>query len=290
MDFFVNVRKNKGVSFLYLFRSFESLLLSGTWIALFIITGQNNIIFLLIVGITVWLTNAGITSWNDSLDIKEDSISHPERPIPSGLISVKEARFIGSVLFGLALVFSYFISEIAIFYILGAIIIGISYSIFSKKQFLAKNLTVTISIFLGLLIGVQLFSSINSSSIYIFIASIALLLSGYEIIKDFYDVEGDSKAGIDTIPLRYGFNVASYSAFILFVLSCLLMFGALLLLNYDVESYITLITTLVISFPLLWLIRNPSPANAEAVRKIVIIIIGIALTLVTFLVYFRSIS
>jgi 4-hydroxybenzoate polyprenyltransferase len=290
MVFYAEVRKNKAISFLYLFRSFESLLLSGTWIALLIMTGKTDIIFLLTVGIIIWLTNAGITSWNDSLDLKEDSISHPERPIPFGLISVREARFIGSVLFGIALIFAGLIDELAVFYIFVAIGVGISYSIFSKKQFLVKNLTVTISVFLGLIFGLAILSSVESNSIYIFIFSIALLLSGYEIIKDFHDVEGDDKAGIDTIPIRYGFNVASYSVFILFVLSCLLMFIALVLLNYEIESFVTLVTTVIISIPLLWLIKNQSPANAETVRKVVIITIGIALSFVTFLVYFRSIS
>jgi geranylgeranylglycerol-phosphate geranylgeranyltransferase len=260
------------------------------WIALLIMTGQNDIIFLLLIGITIWFTNAGITSWNDSLDLKEDSISHPERPIPSGLISVREARFIGSVLFSFALAFAYLIDVIVVYFILGAIIIGISYSILSKKQFLLKNFTVTISILLGLISSLLLLTSVESVPIYIFIFSIALLISGYEIIKDFHDVEGDNKAGIDTIPLRYGFKFASYSAFSLFVLSCVLMLGALVLLNYDIEAIITLITTIVIAFPLIWLIKNPLPANAEDVRKLVIIIIGIALTSITILVYFRSIS
>jgi geranylgeranylglycerol-phosphate geranylgeranyltransferase len=290
MVFYAEGRKNKAISYLYLFRSFESLLLSGMWIALLIMTGQNDIIFLSLIGITIWSTNAGITSWNDSLDLKEDSISHPERPIPSGLISVREARFIGSVLFSFALTIAYLIDVLVVYFILGAIIIGISYSIFSKKQFLLKNFTVTISILLGLISSLVLFTSVNSAPIYIFIFSIVLLISGYEIIKDFHDVEGDNKAGIDTIPLRYGFNIASYSAFLLFILSCLLMFVALVLLNYDIEAIITLITTIIISFPLIWLIKNPLPANAEDVRKLVIIIMGIALTSITILVYFRSIS
>ncbi|OLS24512.1 MAG: Digeranylgeranylglyceryl phosphate synthase [Candidatus Heimdallarchaeota archaeon LC_3] len=281
---------NKFISYFVLFRSFESLLLAGTWVTLLILVERTDFSFLLLIGMIVWLTNAGITSWNDSLDLKEDSISHPERPIPSGIISIREARIVGTMFFISAILLAFSINLISVIYILSAIIIGIGYSLVSKKQFLVKNMTVTFAIFFGLVIAINLFSSNPSSTVYIFILSIALMLSGYEIIKDFHDVVGDKKAGIETVPLKFWNGATTISIFLFFTLSCLLMVLALLLMSLIFEAFIALLATIGIIFPLYWLIRNPFPKYAEPIRKIVIVIIGIALLIVTNSIYFKAIG
>ena len=53
-------------------------------------------IFLLIIS-TIGLYGGGVV-FNDVFDAELDKIERPERPIPKGIISIKEASFLGIIL------------------------------------------------------------------------------------------------------------------------------------------------------------------------------------------------
>lgn len=279
---------SKAVSYLNLFRIFESGLLGGSFATFAIISGVTDINSVLLIGLAVLTLNFAIVSWNDSFDIVEDRISHPERPIPSGTVSIREAQLIGLFFALISFIFAGLIDIKGI--IMFALGFGISllYSIFSKKQFLAKNLTVTVLIMLALLLVPWLFEKPLTPMILMFTLSVAILLSGYEILKDIRDVEGDILAGIDTIPLRYNLRFAAILATSFFIISCLIMVIGLAMLSFFVESFIALITTIAIIFPLFWLIQNPTPDRTDYTRYTVIILLGIAISIIGGLVYLRN--
>ena len=89
--------------------------------------------------------------------------------------------------------------------------------------YLVKNLTVTIMIMLALLLVPWFFDQPYTVMTILLTISVTILLSGYEILKDLRDIDGDSAAGIDTIPLRYSSSVAVNLAAALFIVSCIIM-------------------------------------------------------------------
>ena len=58
-------------------------------------------------------------------------------------------------------------------------------------------------IMLALLLVPWIFDKPLTPMLWIFTLSVVIMLSGYEILKDLRDVEGDASAGIDTIHLRF---------------------------------------------------------------------------------------
>lgn len=276
---------NKFISYLFLFRSFESGLLSGSFMVFAILSGVIELTSLFLIAVAVLALNFGIVSWNDSLDVAEDSVSHPERPIPSGNISITEARIIGSFFILLSIVFVGLIDIRGILIFVAGFIIALGYSIFSKKQFLAKNLTVTVMIMLALLLVPWIFDKPLTPMLWIFALSVAIMLSGYEILKDLRDVKGDASAGIDTIPLRFNTSFAAQLATSFFLISCLLMVAGFAYFSLFIEALVALVATIAIMFPLYWLMQNPTPERTDYARYTVIILLSGAITIIGALVY-----
>lgn len=276
---------NKIISYLFLFRSFESGLLSGSFMVFAILSGVTELTSLFLIAVAVLALNFGIVSWNDSLDVAEDSVSHPERPIPSGNISITEARIIGSFFILLSIVFVGLIDIRGILIFAAGFIIALGYSIFSKKQFLAKNLTVTVMIMLALLLVPWIFDKPLTPMLWIFALSVAIMLSGYEILKDLRDVKGDASAGIDTIPLRFNTTFAAQLATSFFLISCLLMVAGFAYFSRFTEALVALVATIAIMFPLYWLMQNPTPERTDYARYTVIILLSGAITIIGALIY-----
>lgn len=266
-------------------------MVAGTVILALIILGSTEFIDFTLIYIAIWFTGAGIASWNDSLDHVEDAIAHPERPIPSGAISIQKAKAMGSILIVFGFLAGLIISFSAFLLILVSTIIGILYSLTTKKILLLKNFTV---IFSGILVLISLPEIYNLSATndyyFYFIPSISLLLFSYEVLKDIHDIEGDSKVGIKTIvsvinPVRSAIFAVS-----LFVFSCLLMAYSFYSNEYYLESAISGITALVIIIPGYKIRKNPSPEISEVLRYAIVSIVLVSLSIVGFLLLNRNIS
>ena len=66
----------------------------------------------LLVFSSVFLYAAGVIL-NDVFDFKLDKVERPERPIPSGLISVRSAAVFGGVLMNLGVLFSFLVGSVS---------------------------------------------------------------------------------------------------------------------------------------------------------------------------------
>jgi geranylgeranylglycerol-phosphate geranylgeranyltransferase len=141
---------------------------------------------------------------NDIIDVEIDRINRPERVLPSGKLSKREACILywafnvsGFVLAGLisipALVI-YIVSVAAIFL----------YSKFLKGIPLVGNFVVGILTAIAFIFGGV---SAGKWSLTLMPAFFALMVNFIrEIIKDMEDIEGDSRNGIVTFPQKYGFK------------------------------------------------------------------------------------
>ena len=165
-------------------------------------------------------TGAGNTI-NDVFDVKIDEINKPNRPIPSGRISLENARTYAYVLFGigiaLSLVDSYLVNSIwpSVIVIPAAVIMYL-YARNLKAMPLIGNLTVaTLTGFCFVIAGVVIAcatSSLKILFISIYLGLFAMFMTlAREIVKDMEDIEGDKQEGARTFPILYGKKIPSIS-------------------------------------------------------------------------------
>ena len=147
---------------------------------------------------------------NDYYDIEIDKINRPDRPIPRGSITLKQAMilWIISALIGIiiailhGLLFN--IGYLYIFFVLFMVFIGWLYAAWGKKSGFIGNVIVSVSFSIGLVYGAILNNSNVPYYIYFFFLTSFFLLLSREIIKGCEDIEGDKNEGVKTLAIRIG--------------------------------------------------------------------------------------
>ncbi len=149
----------------------------------------------------ILITGAGNTI-NDYYDRGVDKENSPERPIPSGRTSPKQALYLAVALFFSGVAISYFINPLCFALALFNSVLLFIYARSLKSSVFYGNLSVsylTASTFFygSLVLGVN--------SAVIFLALLAFLANvGREIIGDIEDIEGDKKGGVKTLAILVG--------------------------------------------------------------------------------------
>jgi geranylgeranylglycerol-phosphate geranylgeranyltransferase len=197
---------------------------------------------------------------NDIYDLEIDKINRPERPIPRGSITLKQAKilFIIYLCFGLflSILNTIFFSRSILNFILVSFFgfIGWVYAKWGKKSGFLGNLVVGISFSIGLVYGAVLNSSfIPPYILFFFITAFSLLVSR-EIIKGCEDIEGDKSQGVKTLAIKIGIknsrNVAVFFALvgiIFFVLPILTdILNPILFLIFMVFGIIEVVYTIIL--------------------------------------------
>lgn len=167
----------------------------------------------LLLAVVVVLITAGGNVINDVYDVEIDRINRPDRPIPSGEISLSGAKIYTMMLFagGIAIAALTTTLCLAIALINSAILIA--YAVWLKRVPAFGNVAVaylTASIFLfgGAFAGIEgLIQNISLASIT-FLATIAR-----EVLKDAEDVDGDAAGGARTLPMIIGVRGTGILAF-----------------------------------------------------------------------------
>jgi geranylgeranylglycerol-phosphate geranylgeranyltransferase len=263
------------------------------------IIGQNYDPPLILGTIAVFLATAGGNVINDYFDHKIDAINKPNRPIPSGRISLKNAYIYASLLFGIAIIFSILTGYLLDNYIPTLIVVLSSLLMFYyaktlKKIALIGNISISFLtglcfIFAGIIIGLNTSSigGLNTSSLGIIHISIylgffaALMTMARELTKDMEDVKGDNLEGAETFPITYGNKISSILTGFLMVSTSVL--SPILYLNGIFKVYFLLIIPIAIAIFLYGayiILKDQSPQNCKKVSKI--IKIGMIITFISF--------
>lgn len=145
----------------------------------------------LLVFSSVFLYAAGVVL-NDVFDFKLDKVERPERPIPSGLVSVRSAAVFGGVLMNLGVLFSFLVGSVSG---MVAVTLGLSillYDAFGKHHSFFGPLNMGICRGLNLLLGITILGNYSHWGFFIFpviyIAAITLISRG--------EVHGNNKGHI----------------------------------------------------------------------------------------------
>jgi len=211
---------------------------------------------------------AGANVINDYFDLEIDRINRPQRILPSGRMTRREALLLAIILFATGNFFSIF-AGIQLFGLAAfTTSLLVLYSALLKKQPLSGNVVVSFvsgaAFVYGALAGGNWQAGI-APAVFAF-----LFHFGREIIKDIEDRLGDSRDGARTLPIVYGITTArvvASSAFI-FLLICTLVPFAFDVYN---QTYLAIILAGVypVVFYSLWKMwKDPSVASMRRLSAI----------------------
>jgi geranylgeranylglycerol-phosphate geranylgeranyltransferase len=150
--------------------------------------------------VVIWFM-AGGNALNDHIDRHIDIIAHPERPVPSGRITAKQALYASFVAFVISIVASFFLFDIvSIAMVAIACILMLSYELFLKKRGFIGNVAIAVLTGMLFLLGGAVVHNVDG---VIIVSLMAMLVTvGREIAKDIEDMSGDE--GRVTLPMRVG--------------------------------------------------------------------------------------
>ncbi len=225
--------------------------------------------------LTAGMIAAGGNAINDVFDVKIDTINRPNRPIPSGRLSISNAVTFSILQFVSGLWFAYRLSiQLGLIaFVVTVLLILYSYS--WKRSLLLGNIAVA---FCGALAFFYGAIAVNNPVAGLFPAIFAFLIHlAREVIKDVEDKTGDAESGAKTFPIVYGDRASQHlTASILWALIISTVVPVLLGI-YDLYFLITVIV--LVNLPLIvlsyFLLRRIEPMTQKITsRGLKLIMIG----------------
>ena len=196
-------------AYIEILRPFNALMGVIAVLLVAIISGNFTLYVPVACFIVFIFTGAG-NAINDYFDHKIDAINKPERPIPSGRISLRAASIYSVFLFVISTIMAFIIGIIpGIIVILSAVLMYL-YASKLKTSCLIGNLSIAFLTGLCFVFGGVVLDAVGLSillGIYAFLMTMAR-----EIVKDMEDVEGDSIEGASTFPIKHGMRKSSILA------------------------------------------------------------------------------
>ena len=205
---------------------------------------------------------------NDFFDKEIDAINEPNRPIPSGKISIKDVKIQIWVLLIAGLIVAFLLDLYAkhsfpsvLLLALGGSFVSYLYSApplkLKQNGWLGNYALGASYIALPWWAGQALFGKLT---IVTAILTLAYSLSGLGIavINDFKSVEGDSKLGLNSLPVVFGIKNASRISAGLIDIFQLAMVVVLVIIGQHLASVILVLLVIPqITFQDMWLLRDP---------------------------------
>ena len=227
---------------------------------------KNFNIAVILASLSVFLATGAGNVINDYYDYKIDEINRPERPIPSGKVSPKNAKIYALSLFVTATVIGFCISLLAGTIVLISSILMIIYSKSFKSKCLIGNITVSFLTGLCFVFGGIVVNQVIMGAYIMFFAF--LMNFAREIVKDIEDVEGDKSEGATTFPIVYGARYAAILASGLMILSPVLSPILYFLGFFNVNFLIVLVIPFIIFIKsAISIISDYSKENSKKVSK-----------------------
>lgn len=223
--------------------------------------GEFPSVKVMIAALTASLTMSAGNIINDIFDLNGDRINHPERSLPSGMISLQYAYIYYFILSAVSLFLSIFISIINIEINLLALFLLYLYSYKLKRIPLIGNLVVSMLTGLVFIYGGIAVNNIYYSIIPAMFASLINLIR--EIIKDMEDTKGDMQQGIISFPSKFGFKYAKNAIVTLNILLILLIVIPYINGIYGIYYFAVILIFIIpsIVYLLISLMKNDSREN-----------------------------
>jgi len=151
-----------------------------------------------------FLLSASALILNDVFDLEVDRVNAPERPLPSGAVSTREAigLSVPVILGGLASALA--ISPSTLVFGVFIWVIGFLYNWKFKRSGLPGNLMVATSVASCFILGGMAVGKASNNFLWYFALGAFLIDLAEEIAGDAMDMEGDKLLGSRSLALRFG--------------------------------------------------------------------------------------
>ena len=221
---------------------------------------------------TGFMLTAAAMIINDYYDRTIDAINEPSRPIPSGLISTREALLLFFVVSMIGFVFAYFTSVLCLLVACISWIIVVVYVTVGKKSGLPGNFLVSTCVAIPFIYGSIIVLDIIVSSVLIFAFMAFLSNTGREITKGIVDVKGDKAESVKTIATIFGSKSAAYVA-VLFYLMAVFLTPLPIILGLVSIWFIPLIIVTDVAFLgfSFLLLKDYSRENAKKIKNFILL-------------------
>jgi 4-hydroxybenzoate polyprenyltransferase len=153
--------------------------------------------------LTVLFIVAACNTVNDIMDLSADRVNRPDRPLPSGRISVRQARTVAVVAASAGLASATALGPNAVLVAGGFLLAGILYSVFLKRVALIGHVW-TAAVFGATAVWGAWTSTATPSVVWMAALLVTLFLLPRELLKSMGDVPGDILAGTGTAAVRWG--------------------------------------------------------------------------------------
>ena len=170
----------------------------------------------LLAGVIGSLLNAASNAINQYYDLEIDAINKPERPLPSGRMTVPQAMNFAWILYGICVILSLFVNVPYLIVVLISAVFTWGYSappIRFKNNGILANIAMAVPrgflMIVGGWVAVRPDNWLNPTP-WLIGTLIFLYVVGAASTKDFADVKGDKEGGAFTVVVRYGFNKAAW--------------------------------------------------------------------------------
>lgn len=245
-----------------------------------IISGKFTFEVLMAAVVVFLVTGAG-NSINDYFDHKIDAINKPQRPIPSGRISLKGALVYSISLFAVGIIIAFAINLLLGIIALSSSLLMIYYARDLKTKCLIGNLSISFLTGLCFVFGGI---AVEQITVSIYLGFYAFLMTmAREIVKDMEDQEGDKEEGATTLPIVYGNRTSSLLAALFMIIasvtSPILYFMGVFSVFYLPVLFLAIVIFLYSAMSIL---KDQSMENSGKISKR--IKLGMAITFVAFAV------
>ncbi|NIJ45529.1 4-hydroxybenzoate polyprenyltransferase [Wenyingzhuangia heitensis] len=159
-------------------------------------SGVDNTLFLhgILLSIATACLYAGGIIFNDVFDLEADKINRPERVIPSGKLSLKEAKIAGIVLFFIAIMATFLVSLFSTLVALGVVVCALSYDKYAKHNTFLGPINMGMCRGLNLILGMSIITSLDAK--YYLISLLPILFVSAITLTAQKETKGKNKLAI----------------------------------------------------------------------------------------------
>jgi len=243
----------------------------GAWLTLTESPSLEILHKILLGAVTAFALSGASMVINDYCDYEIDKINEPNRPLPSGVIKLKESLILAATLSLIGLTAALFTSLPTSLLALISLAVSVLYAVKGKRTGLPGNFLVSFCVAVPFMYGSLIAKNGLDFKVLIFSLLAFLSNTGREVTKGIVDVKGDEAQNMRTIAVVYGERSAALLASI-FYFSAVILSLIPPLIGITSVWFVPFVAVADVGFILssIALIRKPTRQNAKKIKKLVL--------------------
>ena len=232
---------------------------------------------LAVAAVSAVFVEAALFAFNDLLNLEEDRVNSPERPLVRGDLTARQAVAFGTSCMALGLLLSAMLGPAPLAVVAVASALGMAYNAGLKRYGPLGNLLVSVTSSLPFVYGSVVAVGAVPPIIVLFFTIAAVAHLGREVIKGICDMEGDARVGVRTLALIMGPRAAAAVATALILTSVLLSLLTFPIVRKPLYVALILLTDAILLYSVASLVRGPYPGAAEGARRYTLVGMGVGI-------------